>query len=491
VTTADITMASRRGRLILLACVLSSGAVFLDGTVVNIALKRLGDDLGAGFSTLQWVIDAYLLTLCALVLVGGSLADLLGRRRVFMTGIATFALTSAMCGLAQTGTQLVIARTLQGVAGALVTPGSLSIVNAVFSQRERGRAIGTLTGLTSVAIAAGPFVGGWLVDLGANGWRLVFLVNLPISACAIAVARYAIPDMPATRKAGVRMLPQLDLPGAVLSALGLLLLIWPCIEWSKLDRVTAYGMLALGAGLLAAFCWHENRTAHPMMPLYLWKFRTFVVGNAVAFVVYGVLGAIPFLLILMLQRTYGYTAFEAGVANLPTTLLLLAFAGFTGKLITRFGGRAVVTVGCLFGALGQFLLLLSDPSRSYWTGIFPGIVAWGIGMVLLIAPLATVTLGGLPPERSGIAAGVSGSFGRISGLVAVAALPLLAGISTSSAQSTAAQVDAFHRAVVICAFTLLFAALLAFVGLPSGAGRMQRAQEIDSPDAAPEVTTIH
>jgi len=487
--TEEITMASRRGRLILLACVLSSGAVFLDGTVVNIALFRIGDDLGAGFSTLQWVVDAYLLALCALVLIGGSLGDLFGRRRIFITGIAMFAVTSAACGLAQTGTQLVVFRALQGVAGALVTPGSLSIVNSVFSQKERGKAIGSLTGLTSVAIAAGPFIGGWLVDLGPNGWRYVFLVNLPISACAIAVARIAIPDLPATRRHGERILPQLDLPGAVLSAVGLLLVIWPCIEWSKLDPTTAYGTLALGFGFIAAFCWHENRTPQPMMPLYLWKFRTFVVGNGVAFVVYGVLGAIPFLLILTLQRAYGYSAFEAGLANLPTTIMLLLFAAFTGKLVARFGGRAVVTTGCLLASAGQFLLLASDPSRSYWTGLFPGIVVWGGGMVLLIAPLAMVTLGGLPKERSGIAAGVSGSFGRISGLIAVAALPLLAGFSTSPSSDPAAQVDAFHRAVLICGVTLIVAAVIAFVGLPAWSGRMKAATEIDSPDAAPEVTT--
>jgi len=189
----------------------------------------------------------------------------------------------------------------------------------------------------------------------------------------------------------------------------------------------------------------------------------------------------------MLQNVYGYTAFQAGVANLPTTVMLLLFAASTGRLILRFGGRAVVTAGCLFASLGQFLLLLTTPERGYWTGLFPGLCVWGIGMVLLIAPLSTVTLGGLPQERSGIAAGVSGSFGRISGLIAVAALPLLAGISTGSFQTPTAQVDAFHRAVAICGVTLLVAAVIAVVGLPSAAGRTAAAREIDSPDAAPDV----
>jgi EmrB/QacA subfamily drug resistance transporter len=478
---ASLPMASRRGRLVLLACVLSSGAVMLDGTVVNIALVRIGEDLDAGFSTLQWTINAYLLMLSAFVLVGGALADLLGRRRVFVAGVIAFGAASALCGLAQTGEQLVVARALQGVAGALVAPGALSVVNAVFSPKERGKAIGALTGLTSVAIAAGPFIGGWLVDLGPQSWRLVFLVNLPITVCAVLVARYAIPDLPATRRSGIPLTRQLDLVGAGLASVGLLLLVLPLIEWSNLVPATRLGLLVIACVLLYAFYRHEQRTEHPMMPTSLWRYRTFVIGNSVGFVAYGVLGVIPFLLVLTLQTAFGYTALQAGLANLPPTILLLLFAASTGRVIARFGGRAVLTAGCLFASAGLFLLLLVDPSRSYWTGVLPGMLVWGVGLVLLIAPLANVSLGDVPRERSGIAAGVNSAFGRVAGLVAVAALPLVAGFAALSFdQDPTEQVAAFHRAVAISGVIVLGAALLARLGLP----RPDRALAVPEPTTA-------
>jgi EmrB/QacA subfamily drug resistance transporter len=488
--TEPTTLASRRGRLILLACVLSSGAVFLDGTVVTIALSQIGEDLGADFSTLQWTVNAYLLTLSALVLVGGSLGDLLGRRRVFMTGIVAFGLASALCGLAQSGEQLVAARALQGVAGALVSPGSLSIVNAVFPREERGKAIGMLTGFTSVAIAGGPFIGGWLVDLGPNGWRWVFLVNLPVTLAAVLIARTAIPDLPATRRAETSLVRQLDLVGAALASSGLTLLIWPLIEWDDLQRVSAAGMLTTAVVVLAAFVVHEHRTPYPMMPLALWRYRSFAVGNVVACLVYAVLGVMPFLLILTLQRSFGYSAFEAGLANLPPTLLLLVFAPFTGKLLARFGARTVISLGCLFGAAGVLLLTLADPARSFWTGILPGMLVWGVGLVLLIAPVSTVTLSGLPPERSGIAAGVSAAFGRVAGVVSVAALPLAAGFSGTADAASAELVDAFGRGMYLCAVVLVIGAVVAATLLPKGATTLARFDRTARPDIArePEAT---
>jgi len=292
-----VTYASRRGRLVLAATVTASGVAFLDTTVVNVALPRIGADLGGGFATLQWVLDAYLLTLGALVLVGGALGDQFGRRRVFEVGLVGFGVASLLCGLAPNAATLIGARALQGVTAALLVPGSLAILSSTFDAADRGRAIGAWSGLAGIFTALGPFVGGALVDASASGWRFVFLLNLPLVVAALILSRVAVPDVP-----GLRTGARLDLAGAALVTVGLGLVVLPLIEWAKLSRGTALGLISLGAAVLVAFVVVEARSPGAMLPLSMFGVRTFTVANPVTFTVYAALGGAFFLLVVTLQE---------------------------------------------------------------------------------------------------------------------------------------------------------------------------------------------
>lgn len=453
---------SPAGRWVLFATVLGSGVAFLDGTIVNVALPTIGRELSADFSALQWVLDGYLLTLGSLVLVGGALGDLFGRRRVFVLGLVGFGLASVACGLAPTAGVLIAARGVQGVAAALLVPGSLAILSSAYAPGDRGRAIGAWSGLGGIAGAAGPFLGGYLVD--AVSWRWAFLINVPLIAVAVAVAVRHVPESHDPAYDGMPALERLDLPGAVTVAVGLGLFVYPLIEARRLGGAAMAALLVAGVGCLAAFVLIEARRRHPMLPLSMFRSRAFTIANLVTFVVYGALGGALFLVAIQLQTALGYSALEAGAAMIPITILLLAFSARVGVLMSRTGARPLLTAGPLLAAAGLTLMLRIAPGASYYTGVLPGVLVFGLGMTLVVAPITSTALGAVDSTRSGVASGVNNAVARVAGLLAVALLPLAAGLSGDPSGSFS---DGVHRALLIAAALCAAGGLLALVGLPT------------------------
>jgi EmrB/QacA subfamily drug resistance transporter len=406
------------------ATVLGSGVAFLDGTVVNVALPAIGRDLDASFAGLQWVLDGYLVTLTALIVLGGSLGDLYGHRRMFVLGLVGFSAASLGCAVAPTTATLVGARVLQGVAAALMVPESLAIISASFAEGERGRAIGAWSGLAGVSTALGPFVGGWLID--AVSWRLVFLINLPLTAAAVWLARRYVPE---TR---VENCARPDVRGAALltAALGL-------GAFALIERVA---IAALPAVLcVVAFVLVEARVRDPMLPLSLFRSRQFRGGNLTTFAVYAALSGALFLVVLELQTVLGYSALEAGTATLPFTLMMLALSAPMGSLAERIGPRAPMTIGPLLCAVGLVLFGRVGAGSTYVTDVLPAVAVFGLGMSVTVAPLTTAVLASVSTEHVGVGSAVNNSVSRLAGLLAVAALPGLAGIDASgSARSVEA-----------------------------------------------------
>jgi EmrB/QacA subfamily drug resistance transporter len=443
---------------VLLATVLGSGVAFLDGTVVNVALPHMAVSLDAGFATMQWVLDAYLLTLGAFVLVGGALGDVLGRRKVFLFGLGGFALASAACGAAPNGSVLVAARAVQGVAAALLVPGSLALIAAAFAAEDRDRAIGAWSGLAGLASAIGPFLGGWLVD--AVSWRWVFYLNLPLIAVAMAVTLLAVPE---SRDEGEtrRGWSDLDIPGAVLTAAALGLLVVPLIETqlSVAVRVTLFVASAVAA---AGFLRVEATRTHPMVPLGLVRGRVFAVANAVTFVVYGALGGAMFLLAVQLQTGLGYSALEAGASLVPLTVMLLVFSSRVGALVPRVGSRPLLTAGPILAGGGLALLARATPGASYGTGVLPGVLVFAAGMCLVVAPITSTALGALEPRHAGLASGVNNAVARVASLIAVAVLPAVAGVSAGARLPQ----HGFQVAMLVAAGLAMAGGVLAGAALP-------------------------
>ena len=461
VATPTIAYDSRRGRLVLASAITASGIAFLDGTVVNVALPRIGADLGGGFATLQWVVDAYMLTLGSLVLVGGALGDMLGRRRVFHAGIVGFGIASVGCALAPTAAVLIGARAVQGVAAALLVPGSLSLLSSLFEGADRGRAIGAWSGLTGVFTALGPFVGGFLVQSWEHGWRLVFLINVPLVVVAVVLCLIAIPDLPGNRGSA-----RLDLAGATLVTLGLGLVVYPLIEWPRLSHTVAVSLLVAGGVALGAFLVVESRAAMPMLPLGLFRIRTFSVANAITFVVYAALGATIFLLVVTLQEALGYSAVASGAVGLPVTVALLLFSSRVGGMVPKVGARVLLTVGCLLTAWGLLLLGRIEPDSSFLWGVLPGVLVFAAGLVFVVAPVTTTVLGDVGTEHSGVASGTNNAVARVGSLIAVALLPLTSGLASVSRDDPHAITAGFHSAMVATAALCVLGGLLALLGLP-------------------------
>lgn len=444
---------TRTGWGVVAATTLASGMAFLDGTVVNVALRTIGQEFDASLAQLQWIANGYLLTLASLILLGGSLGDRYGRRRVFELGVVGFAGASLLCGLAPSPGMLIAARLLQGVAAALLTPGSLAILQAVFAPEERARAIGAWTGLGGIAIAAGPFVGGLLVDLAS--WRWIFLVNLPLAAAAILCSRASVPETRDVTVAG-----HLDLAGAVLAAAGLGGLTYALIEWGS---PWAWPAGLAGVAAFTGFLVTQARVGQPMMPLGMFASRTFSAANAMTLLVYAALGALSFFLVLHLQTVLGWSALIAGTAPLPITLCLLLLAARGGALGERIGPRVPMTGGPLLMAAGSLWLAGVGSGTSYWTGILPGLLVFGVGLALMVAPLTATVLAAVPDQHAGIASGVNNAVARTGSLLAVAGLPMLVGLSGEEYADPVAFAEGYRRAILVCAGLLAGGGLLSWV----------------------------
>jgi EmrB/QacA subfamily drug resistance transporter len=458
-----LSVSSTRGKWVLFAMVLGSGIVFLDSTAVNVALPRIGQDFNVGLSQLQWTITAYTLTLSAFLLLGGALGDRYGRRRVFVIGLIWFTAASMLCGVAPSSQWLIAARAAQGIGGALLTPGSLAIIEASFRPDERGRAIGAWSGFGGVFGAVGPLLGGLLVQWVS--WRLVFFINVPIAALTVWVVTRHVPE---SRQAGP--FGPLDLRGPILAALGFAGVTYALIEGSGLGWTSRTILVSLGAGviLLGAFLFNEARHPAPVLPLSLFRSRQFVGANGATFAIYAALGAVTFVLVLQLQDALHYSPIEAGVALMPLTLILLSLSSTSGRLADRIGPRLPMTVGPLVAAAGMALFVRVVPGASYVTGVLPGAIVFGLGMVLTVPALTTTALGSVEPDRSGVASAVNNDVARIGSLIAVAVVPTLAALvtHTSGAPSTH-QSPEFRAAMLICAALCALGGVVSFVAIRS------------------------
>ncbi|GAB2649756.1 MFS transporter [Nocardia goodfellowii] len=465
---------SATGRWILLATILGSSVASLDATVVNIALPRIGEELRTDVAGLQWTLNGYTLTLAAFILLGGSLGDRLGRRKVFLWGAVGFAIASVLCGAAVNIEMLVAARVLQGIAGAMLTPGSLALISSSIDSRDQGAAIGLWSGFGGVAGALGPFLGGWLIDV--VGWRSIFFLNVPLVLVVVLVALRHVPesrDPDATNR--------LDVPGAVVVALALGALTFGLIEVNAL-------LIVGGLLLLAAFVVIELRSDHPLVLPALFRSRVFTAANLVTLAVYAALGGVFFLLVLELQLVAGYSPLMSGVATVPITLIMLVLSAPAGRWAQVHGARIPMTLGPLLAAAGLILLLRIGPDTVYLTDVLPGVLVFGLGLAVLVAPLTGAVLGAVPASEAGVASGVNNAVARTAQLLAVAALPGLAGISGSLSDPT--EFDrGFATAMWICVGLLVAGALLAGVLLRperKTPATLRKKPELDRVDCVPQ-----
>jgi EmrB/QacA subfamily drug resistance transporter len=455
---APVRYGTPEGRWVLVATIVGSGIASLDATVVNVALPAIGRQFGTGVAGLQWVLTGYLITLAALILLGGSLGDLFGRRRIFVTGVVWFSLASLLCGVAVNLPMLIAARALQGIGGALLVPGSLAIIEASFAPGDRGRAIGAWSGLGGIATAVGPFVGGWLVS--AVSWRLIFLLNLPLAAVVLYASRHLPESSDPTANRHI------DAFGAGLVVVGLAASTYALIEGPSPGHgavVAVAGVVGIAA--LVAFVFVEAHSPHPMLPLGIFSSRQFTAANLVTFVVYAALGGAIFLLAVDLQAALKYSPVSAGAALFPVTVIMLLLSARAGALAQRFGPRIPMTVGPLIVAAGLFLMRGVRPGGHYVTNILPAVIVFGLGLALTVAPLTATVMAAADERYAGAASGVNNAVARAAGLLAVALLPALAGLKGSDYKNPVAFSNGFHTALFIAAAATVLGGVMAFFGI--------------------------
>jgi EmrB/QacA subfamily drug resistance transporter len=453
-----LALDSAAGRIALLSTVAASGMASLDATIVNVALPHIGDDFGASVSSLQWVLTGYLLALASLILLGGALGDHFGRRKVFLIGTIWFAVASLLCGAAPNVDVLIFARVLQGAGAALLTPGSLAILQASFRQRDRAKAVGAWSGLSGVFGAIGPFVGGWLVD--GPGWRWAFLLNVPVAALVVVCALRAVPETRDPHAAH-----GLDIIGAGLGVICLGAATWALTEsgtrgWAD-SAVIAAGTISLVGG--AAFVYRMLHARDPLVPPSLFRSREFTVTNLATVLLYASIGVTFFLVAYELQVAAGWSALQSGAAMLPATVLMFLFSARSGDLAQRIGPRLQLTIGPLIAAAGLLLLSRIGPDASWAADVFPGAVIFGLGLVTFVAPLTATVMGSVSPDRVSIASGVNNAIARTSSLASLAVIPGVSGLSTAVGASEVT--DAFRTALVMAAVIAAAAAPVSFVGL--------------------------
>ena len=452
--------ASGPGRWVLLATVLGSAIASIDATVVGIALPAIGRDFSTSLATLQWVVTAYTLTLAGLLLFAGALGDKYGRKKIFLAGVVWFALASLLCAVAPDAPFLIAARAVQGIGAALLTPGSLAIIEASFAPADRGKAIGAWSGLSGVGSAIGPFLGGWLIQ--AVSWRLIFLINLPVAALVVAVGLRHVPE---SRDPGAT--GKVDVTGGVLVTGGLVGLTYGLIQapgagWTSPAPLTA---LTGGVVLLAAFIAWEQHAAMPMLPLNLFRSAQFNAANLVTFAVYGALGGALFLLPIQLIQVSGYTALQAGISLLPVTVIMLALSARSGALAARIGPRLQMTIGPVIIAAGLALFARIGYSGNYLTEVLPAVLVFGLGLAINVAPLTSTVLAAVPAEHAGMASAVNNDVARAASLIAVAVLPAAAGLSGSAYLHRAQFSAGFHTASLISAGMCIAGAAVAAVAI--------------------------
>ncbi len=460
VAPEGLRLHSTRGRIALVATVGASGMAALDATVVNVALPHIGSDFHATVSGLQWVLTGYLLALASLILLGGALGDRFGRRRVFVIGTVWFAAASLLCGAAPNIEVLVFARVLQGVGAALLTPGSLAILQASFHEDDRAAAVGAWSGLGGVAGAIGPFVGGWLVD--GPGWRWAFLINVPVAALVIACTRAAVPETRDPHAA-----KGLDLVGAALAVLSLGAATWALTEagprgWTDIAVIGGGVIAVIG---IAAFVWRMRHAHDPLVPPALFRSREFTVTNLATVLLYSALGVAFFLVVYELQVAVGWSALRAGIALLPATLLMFAFSARSGALAQRIGPRVQLTAGPILAGAGLLLLTRIGPHATWVADVLPGAFVFGLGLVTFVAPLTATVMGSVDPDHVSIASGVNNAIARTAGLAALAVVPVVSGLTAASGADEVTH--AFRVALVIAAIVAALAAPLSFIGLRS------------------------